>query len=671
MSLLKMNISPLNPPIPQGSQQQLRWSGLSGSSLSLALSALCEQSTAPLLLVAADSHEAHAQLQALRFFASRDNITILPFSDWETLPYDHFSPHEDLISERMETLHQLSKMQHGIVVTTISTLMHRLSPREHLRSQTFLLSVQDKLDLNHLRQQLVSGGYRHTEQVMTHGEFAIRGAIIDLFPMGSSAPYRIELFDEDVDSIRCFDPETQRSLKKINTIAILPAHEFPLTQEAIEQFRTQWRSNFSGNPMNCSIYQAISQGEAPQGVEYYLPLFFNALESLFDYLPNNTNLVFSQECANKSAFFWQETNDRYEQCRYDTTRPLLTPASLFLPVDELFQKAKPFNQIKIREDAKIHFDTKPGTVFQIDHRHKTPFHPVKTFIDDFEGRVLIAAESTGRRETLIDLLSDIHIHPKSYKNWQAFIDDQHDIGIVVANLNEGFILDQPPIALITESQLFGQQVMQRRLRQRREQDPNTLIRNLTELTVGAPVVHIDHGVGRYGGLEVIETNGIQTEYLTLEYANDDKIYVPVASLHLITRYTGSDAEGAPLHRLGSKQWDKIKKTANQRIHDVAAELLDVYSRREASKGFSFPPPDKTFQAFRDAFPFEETPDQRNTIDRVIDAMTKPQAMDHLVCGDVGFGKNRSGHAGQLLSREWWKTSRYADANHLAVCTAWG
>jgi transcription-repair coupling factor (superfamily II helicase) len=633
-----MKISPLNLPAPKSSPHQLRWTGLSGSSLSLALHTLNRSNQAPLVVIADNSQGAHDQLRALQFFAGDKNTQIRLFSDWETLPYDHFSAHEDLISERMETLDHLSKMRHGIVVTTIATIMHRLSPRQHLQSQTFLLSLQDKLDMTKLRQQLVLSGYRNTQQVMTHGEFSVRGSIVDLFPMGAQTPFRIELFDDEIESIRCFDPETQRSIKKIDSIAILPAHEFPLTDEGIETFRTKWRAEFPGNPMDCSIYQAITQGEAPQGIEYYLPLFFDHLESFFDYLPENTQLVFLKDTVKQSDQFWREVNERYEQYRHDTTRPLIAPSHLFLPVDELFNKAKPFTQIKIQDDAKIDFNAKAGATFQIDHHDKVPLDPVKQYIEHFNGRVLVTAESAGRRETLMDLFHEINIRPKLYESWQHFIDSNDKVGITVANINDGFILDDPAISVITESQLFGQQVMQRRLRKNRQQDPNALIRNLTELTVGAPVVHIDHGVGRYCGLELIETTGIEAEYLTLEYANNDKVYVPIASLDLISRYTGCDADSAPLHRLGSKQWDKAKQAANKRIHDVAADLLDIYSRREASVGFAFPAPDRSFQAFRDAFPFEETPDQRTAIDNVINDMTKPQAMDHLVCGDVGFGK---------------------------------
>ena len=631
---MKKNV--LEPPIPQGSQQQLRWSGLSGSSTSLALSRLAEKQHAPILLITPDQHMAYERLCELQFFTK---LPILSFPDWETLPYDHFSPHEDLTSERLATLFRVTQLQQGIIVAAIPTLMHRLAPRAYLQSHSFLLKLGDKLDLKKLREQLVATGYHHNEQVMMHGEFAIRGSIVDLFPMGAQHPFRIELFDNEVESIRLFDTETQRSQNKTESIFILPAYEFPLTEEGITLFRTNWRAKYPGNPLNAPIYQSISRGEAPQGIEYYLPLFFEQMETFFDYLPKTTLIVLANGANEQATLFWQEINERFEQCRYDTSRPLLDPAEGFLPVNELFGKLKPFAQIKLTHDkANVIFDTEMPIELPVNHRDKAPLQSVDTFLKHFEGRILFCAESTGRRETLLDLLKEINIKPTLYDNWHAFLNDNTGIGITVAPLNQGLILHHPKLALITESQLFGKQVMQRRLRKHRELDPNLLIRNLTELNIGAPVVHIEHGVGRYRGLQHIKTGNIEAEYLTLEYAGNDKIYVPVTSLHLICRYTGSDPEHAPLQKLGSKQWEKIKDKANKKIRDVAVELLDIYGRREAAIGFAFAKPDKDFIQFREAFPFEETPDQEKAINDVISDMTKARVMDRLVCGDVGFGK---------------------------------
>lgn len=635
-----MKSSVLEPPKPQGSHQQLRWGGLPGASASLAIANLAAKLNQPILLITADQHAAHERLRELQFFTKGQPL--LTFPDWETLPYDHFSPHEDLISDRLSTLYRLNQMEKGIIIASASTLMHRLAPKAYLQSQTFLLQTGDDINLKQFREQLTTGGYHYNEQVMTHGEFAIRGSIIDIFPMGVKNPLRIELFDETVESIRTFDTETQRSLEKTDRISILPAHEFPLTDEGIATFRANWRASFSGNPMESPIYQAISEGNAPQGIEYYLPLFYEAMETFFDYLPKNTQIILGNDVVEQIDFFWKEVNERYEQCRYDTQRPLLEPNKVFLPVDEFFGKLKPFNQIKLAtnnvEKSNVIFNTEKPIPLPINHRDKTPLKPIKDFLDNFNGRVLFCAESTGRRETLLDLLSEIHIRPKPYDSWHDFLNNTAEIGMCVAPLDQGLTLTEPKLALISESQLFGKQVMQRRLRKARELDPNALIRNLTELNIGAPVVHIDHGVARYRGLKHLTTGDIEAEYLTLEYAGSDKIYVPVTSLHLISRFTGGDSENAPLQKLGTKQWEKIKEKANKQIRDVAAELLDIYGRREASKGFAFPKPDKDYLAFREAFPFEETPDQEKAINDVINDMTQPRPMDRLVCGDVGFGK---------------------------------
>ncbi len=632
-----MKSSVLAPPIPKSNQQQLRWGGLSGSSTSLAISHLAEQQKRPLLWITPDQHSAQERLLELQYFTQKLPIALFP--DWETLPYDHFSPHEDLVSERLATLSRLTQWQQGIIIAAAPTLMHRLAPWQYRQAHTFLLATQDSLNLEHLRKQLITSGYRHSEQVLTHGEFALRGSIIDIFPMGTPQPFRIELFDDSVESIRLFDPETQRSDRIIDSISILPAHEFPLTEAGIALFRSQWRTQFSGNPLESPLYQSISKGQAPQGIEYYLPLFFERMDTFFDSLANSTQVILSADVYESAKTFWKEVNERYDQCRYDTSRPLLKPSTVFLPIDEWFQAIKPFQQIKLMDpQAQITFDTEPPTELRIDHRRKIPLQAVQQFITQFKGRILFCAESEGRRETLLDLLKEIHIQPTTYSHYHDFLKSKTELGIVVAPLHQGFILSNDKLAFITESQLFGKPPIQRQSRSQRALDPETLIRNLTELTIGAPVVHQNHGVGRYQGLQHIKTGHIEAEYLTLGYADNDKIYVPVTSLHLISRYTGHNPEQAPLQKLGSPQWKKIKHKACQKIRDVAAELLDIYGRRQAAQGFAFPPPDSDFLAFREAFPFEETPDQKKAINAVIHDMNQPHAMDRLICGDVGFGK---------------------------------
>jgi len=629
----------LRPPVPAAGHQ-LRWKTLSGSSQSLVISQLSNQAKAPILVITPDQHLANECFREIRFFI--DDLPVLSFPSWETLPYDHFSPHEDLISERLFTLYHLPRIEQGVIVTAIPTLMQRLPSHQYVQSHTFLLTVGDALDLKQFRQQLISQGYRYTESVMIHGEFSVRGSIIDLFPMGSSLPFRIELFDNEVESIRTFDTNSQRSLEKKKAISVLPAHEFPLTRTGISEFRSRWRAAFPGNPMDSTIYQAVSAGQAPQGIEYYLPLFFDKLDSFFDYLPKNTIAIFPELIKEKADQFWQEVKQRYEQRSYDVRQPILQPSTNFIPVDELFGQIKTCSRVQLTErkyQADFHTSKIPDRLI-IDHRQKFPLKEIQKFITECQDtKILFCAESSGRRQTLIDLLQEIKVNPTFYPTWQQFLNSNHSLGITVAPISRGFVLSTPKIAFITESDLFGKSiVMQRRLRKRQEQDSNALIRNLTELTIGSPVVHMEHGVARYLGLKTIKTGAIEAEYITLEFAGSDKIYVPVTSLHLISRYTGSNPDNISLQKLGSKQWEKIKEKANREIRDVAAELLDIYGRRQAAKGFSFNPPEKEFQKFRDDFPFEETPDQTRAINQVIQDMTSSQPMDRLICGDVGFGK---------------------------------
>jgi len=639
-----MKHSVLRPPIPRSHDNRVTWSGLSCSSAALALSELIREQRKTLLVVTDTIQTARQFQQALNFFKPRADIPVLLFPDWETLPYDHFSPHADLISERLLTLHQVSHLREGFVIVSLPTLMHRLPPNHFVQAHTLNLRVGQPLDLLHFRDQLSKSGYRHAEQVMEHGEFALRGSILDIFPMGNQSPYRIECFDTDIESIRLFDPDTQRSQEKVAEIRCLPAREYPLTDDSISHFRSQWRARFSGNPTDSPIYVNISQGEASAGIEYYLPLFFDTLETLFDYLPVDTQLAMaeinSKTLHQAAEQFWQESSFRYEQLRYDNTRPLCAPEQLFLTVPETFSQAKRFAQLVLKpqtEDNSIVFATCPAPDVRLEHKAAVPMHKLLQLLEQTE-RSLICAESNGRREILLDLLQEYGIRPQTYPSWQSFIDDHQPLGITVTPIDDGFYLQNPNVALVTEAQLFGEQVQQRRLRQRTVQDPATLIKDLSELRIGSPVVHLQHGVARYQGLKHITTDNVTSEYLVLVYANDDVVYVPVSSLHLISRYSGLDERNAPLHRLGSSQWQKAKSLAAKRCRDVAAELLNLYGQREASKGFCFTKPAHDYDLFCASFPFEETPDQLQAIHAVISDMTSERTMDRLVCGDVGFGK---------------------------------
>lgn len=630
-----------NPPLPHQSKMHLHWKNLHGASVGLALNHAIHQSKNPLLIIAPDSLFVSHLLEELHFFSNKSG-ELIHIPDWETLPYDHFSPHQDIISERLSALNRLPNIQNGAIVTTISTLMHRLPPRDFLDRHSFLLKVGDVLNLDILRTRLTKAGYRSVSQVREHGEFAIRGSIIDLYPMGSKTPFRIDLFDEQVDTIRIFSPDTQRSIEKITEIHLLPAKEFPLTEEAIEQFRQTWRDLFGGNPLKCPIYQDISDGIHAPGIEYYFPLFFQQTATLFDYLPNNTVMVLIGETKLKADEFWQEVELRYHQGQFDISRPLLAPKQIFIPVETLYSTLKPYAKIHINtlsnKQDEISFNTTPAPTLEINHKNTQPLAPLQQFVMDYSGRILFCAETMGRREVILQLFKSISLYPKYFHSWHEFFLSDERYGIVVSPLQEGFCLNEPTVCVLTETHLYGKRVMQRRLRKQSPQDPDALIRDLTELQLEDPVVHIDHGVGRYKGLETLKVADQIAEFLCLEYQDGDKLYVPVSSLHLISRYTGADPEHTPINKLGTEQWQRAKRKAAEKVRDVAAELLDLYAKRAARPGLQYEIPLESYDVFATAFPFEETPDQLQAIDQVYKDMTSTKPMDRVICGDVGFGK---------------------------------
>lgn len=635
-------INLLTPPLPKKPGDHLYFGNLHGNSSALIISCVAEQSDTPLLVITHDNLSANRLQQAIKFFSPQ--LEVLSFPDWETLPYDNFSPHQDIVSQRLLTLSRLPTLKRGILIVPISTLHQRLAPRSYVEGNTFVFKRGDQIHLEEMRQRLARCGYRNVAQVMEHGEFAVRGSIIDLFPMGSEFPYRIDLFDEEIDSIRTFDAETQRSLEVINKIDLLPAREFPLTEEAIKNFRQTWREKFSGDPTHSPIYQDVSQGFSPAGVEYYLPLFFAQTETLLDYLPANSLVIRIENIHSSAENFWKEVNERYEQVRYDVTRPVLPPREIYLAVEELFGLLNTFSQINLQQAEikegtnKFNFATTVPPELTLNNKSNEPYKLLLDFLAMTKARILFCAETAGRREILLELLAKIKIIPENCGSWQDFLDKKTNICIAIAPLELGLCLSDPALVLIAESQLFGYQVMQRRRRKLKSYDSDAVVRNLAELTIGAPVVHIDHGVGRYLGLQILEVDGVQTEFLTLEYAGNDKLYVPVSSLHLISRYSGVDLENAPLYRLGSEQWSKAKHKAAEQVSDVAVELLDLYARRAARQGHSFKISKTQYETFVATFPFEETPDQQQAIEQVMQDMTADKPMDRLICGDVGFGK---------------------------------
>lgn len=641
------NVAVLSPPLPIKEGDKIQWGQLTGSAGTLAIANAAQRLPGVALVITANNSDANRLGTDLQIFLDgvESPPEVLIFPDWETLPYDTFSPHQDIISERMRTLYRLSQNQRCIIVASASTLLQRIAPKSHVVGKSFLLSVGDKLNYVDLRTQLSQAGYQSVDTVFQHGEYAVRGALMDIFPMGSDSAYRIELFDDEVESLREFDPETQRTIQHVQRVEMLPARECPTDKPAITSFKNRWAMAFDNDPARCPIYQDVDSGLSPAGVEYYLPLFFEQPASFFDYLPNETTVFFGEKIEPAVEKFLRDAQDRYESRRGDLQRPILPPRELFLDANTFFSHLKPFSRVTLKEEtlsAKVGVHNfacfAPPNLF-IDAKLSQPLSRLEQFIYETNHRVLFCAESSGRREALIEHLARIKITPHSFPSIHAFLCSQEPVGITIAGLDEGVYATGDRFALIAESQLFGMRVQQARRRQKQVRDEQeNVVKNLTELKLGAPVVHIEHGVGRYLGLQSIEVDKQEHEFLLLEYANSAKLYVPVNSLHLISRYSGADEEHAPLHRLGSEQWQKAKKKAAEQIRDVAAELLEIYAKRKAKSGHQFKDPKQAYKTFCDAFPFEETPDQQTAIDAVYADMIGPQPMDRLVCGDVGFGK---------------------------------
>ncbi len=645
-------ITPLQPPLPVAAGERLLWGRLYGATAALAIASAARQANRLILATVADMPAAETLRAALEFFLEGKDLPVLTFPDWETLPYDVFSPLPELVSERLLTLHRLPGLTRGVLVVPVGTLLQRLAPRTFVDGHALVLGVGDRLNLDATRARLTRSGYRCVSQVIAHGEFAVRGALLDVFPMGSQQPLRIDLFDDEVESIRTFDPESQRSLKRLRQVRMLPAREYPTDEDAIAGFRQRWRAAVDADPKASIIYREVSEGRMPGGIEYYLPLFFDRTLTLFDYLPDDT-LAFEHADVRAAANdTLARIEERYEQRRHDPERPLLPPRTLYLGSDDLAARLNAcagvcWQSAEVPDRRKgyraVHnFDTATPPALAIQARAERPAAALTAFLDQPGQRTLFLAESTGRRELLLEGLQGLRIQPKPVDGWRGFMESDTRLGITVAPLEQPLVLPateaHPRLAIITETQLYGERVRQERRRTAKSRDGDAVVRNLAELHAGAPVVHEEHGVGRFLGLQTLEVGGDKTELLALEYAKGDKLYVPVSSLHLISRYTGAAPEKAPLHRLGSDQWDKVKRKAAQKAHDVAAELLDIYARREARQGVAFPDPGADYAEFASAFEFEETPDQQRAIEAILADMARRKPMDRVVCGDVGFGK---------------------------------
>jgi len=630
--------------VPPLSSGNLSIGTLSGSALSLSMIEVAKRHEGLSVLLCHDTSSALKLEAELSFLAEHHNIDVLLFPDWETLPYDNFSPHQDIISQRLETLYHLPNMTQGILILPIATAMSQLAPPAYLQGSSLLLSVDDERDPALLKGQLEAAGYANVHQVLAHGEYSQRGSILDIYPMGSNHPYRIDYIDHSVDSIAFFDPETQRSKDKVSSIRILPAHEFPTHQLAIEQFRSNWREQFDASNAPESIYQQVTKQIWPAGIEYYLPLFFDKCATIFDYFPDDSQLLTFGDIHQAATDYYSDVETRYESRRYDRQRPILAPNQLFTRVEELFGQLKQCPKIHFSHDkigkkaGDFNLASAPIDDISVDHQQSEPTAKLRQYLKQTKSyQHVFCVESAGRAQALIELLAKDNIKLNLVDDFYHALDA--NFSVVVAPLESSVVFAKLKLNLICENELFGIQVSQRRRRDKAQTiSSEAIVRSLAELSIGQPVVHYDHGVGRYQGLTYIENAGVNVEYVTLQYASDAKLYVPVSSLHLISRYSGASEDSAPLHHLGSDKWTKAKRKAAEKVRDVAAELLEIYAQRAVKPGYKFNLDVDEYSKFSASFPFEETVDQQNAILHVVNDMQKSTAMDRLVCGDVGFGK---------------------------------
>jgi len=634
------------PPLPRGGQSRAWWRApASPTALAWSIAAAARAHEGPVLVVARDNHEAHqveADLHTL--LGSASDLPVVPFPDWETLPYDQFSPHPDIVSQRLSALHRLPTLKQGIVVVPVQTLMQRLSPLRHIAGGSFDYRVGQRLDFDAEKRRLEAASYRHVPQVLDPGDFAVRGGLLDVYPMGADAPLRIELLDDTVDSLRHFDPESQRSLDRVESVQLLPGREVPLDERSVDRAMTLLRDRFDVDTRRSALYQDLKSGLAPAGVEYYLPLFFDTTSTLFDYLHTDTLPVLTDGFGEAAEAFWAQTRNRYEQRRHDIERPLLPPDELYLSPDGLRERFNQQSRIDVcgpqhsRHADALPLGDQPLPPLPVAAKDAPAGEALTSFLNHYPGRVLIASDSPGRREALLEVLQAAALVPEVLADFTAFRTGRDRFAITVAPLEDGFALDDPRIAVLTERQLFPERATQAHRRKRTGREPDAIIRDLGELTEGAPIVHEDHGVGRYRGLIAMDVGGMPGEFLEIEYAKGDRLYVPVAQLHLISRYSGASPETAPLHSLGGEAWARAKKKAAEKVRDVAAELLEIQARRQARAGLALHVDRPMYEPFAAGFPFEETPDQRAAIEAVLRDLQSSQPMDRVVCGDVGFGK---------------------------------
>ncbi|MBM3357192.1 MAG: transcription-repair coupling factor [Betaproteobacteria bacterium] len=645
---------------------------LHGSSDALALAQIA-RARRPLAVLTATAQDAQRLLEELPFFDPGLKVRLFP--DWETLPYDQLSPHHDLVSERLATLYELTQRALDVALVPVTTALYRLAPADYLAARSFHFRQGARLAPEALRAQFVTAGYTHVTQVVAPGEYWVRGGLIDLFPTGSAVPYRIELDDELVASIRSFDVDTQRSIYKVNEVRLLPAREFPLDEEGQTRFRRNFRERFEGDPSRSRVYKDVSKGVPCAGIEYYLPLFFESTARITDYLPPETLLCVQPGLQHAIEQFWSDTHARYAMLRGDRASPVLPPNDLFLTTDEFFGAIKPYARIELRTVQGSTFnvqgstfkdrdsnaqpatlDLEPGTLnlepgtaagaataalppLAVERRADDPLHRLRAFAAAFPGRVLVLAEGAGRRETMLEYFREYRLEPAPVEGYAQALARAERLLLAVGPPHAGFVLPDPALAVVTENELYAHQARPRRERDgARRVSAENMLRDLSEVKVGDPVVHEIHGVGRYQGLVTLDLGEGETEFLQLEYAGADRLYVPVSSLHLVGRYSGAPADAAPLHQLGSGQWEKARRKAARQVRDTAAELLELYAQRAARRGHAFNVTPHDFEAFCDDFPFEETHDQASAVNAVVEDLRSGKPMDRLICGDVGFGK---------------------------------
>jgi len=616
---------------------------LAGSADALALAQIGVEARAQrrmLVVVCSDALAATRLAAEIAWFAPALAIGVFP--DWETLPYDHFSPHQDLVSERLAMLYRISRGECDVTLVAAQTALYRLAPQSFLAAHTFFLSQGQRLDVDALRSQLALAGYAHVTQVVSPGEFSVRGGLIDLYPMGAPLPYRLDLFSDEIETIRTFDADSQRTLYPVRDVRLLPAREFPLDEAGRTRFRGRFREAFEGDPSRSTLYKDVSNGAVPGGIEYYLPLFFDSTSTFVEYLPSHAVVALHGDVDAAIARFWEDTESRYRLMRGDKARPLLPPPSLFLPHDEFRGAIKALPRIEIAvaaADAALPPDapTRRLPPVTVDRRAEDPLTALKHVLSMLDGRMLVVAEGAGRRETMQQYFAEYGLRPAIVESFADFVRGDAKIALVAAPLHAGFAWPGARVAFVTEAELYAN-VVRRGRREGKRSNVDAMVRDLSEVRIGDPVVHEQHGIGRYLGLVTLDVGDGATEFLELLYANDAKLYVPVSNLHVIGRYSGASPEAAPLHELGSGQWDKAKRKAAQQAHDTAAELLNLYAQRAARNGYAFSYKPHDLEAFAEGFGFEETPDQQAAIDAVIADLAAGRPMDRLVCGDVGFGK---------------------------------